>query len=108
MDRFILGGILMGIILMALYGTGASDDFPSWFDDSESTRTQSDFNPSNSGAPLEQAGDLPRRQIPTSTGDFNPGDPNASDNGDNTTEDTPNNNPEPQPPPVQDPVRALW
>lgn len=89
MNKFILGGILAAISLMAIYGTSASDQVISRVDGTERAKTQSNFgqnanenglvalNPADSTSsqddsssfvdssvqtPLEKAGTIPQRQ----------------------------------------------
>ncbi|MEM8614526.1 MAG: hypothetical protein AAGF93_21120 [Cyanobacteria bacterium P01_H01_bin.105] len=87
MNKFILGGILAAISLMAIYGTSASNRVTSWVDRSnDNTSAQTDFGAANEGTnetfialnddgttndsngiissqtPLERAGEIPQRQ----------------------------------------------
>lgn len=86
MNKFILGGILAAISLMAIYGTSASNRVTSWVDRTGDTSAQTNFVPDGDGSdgtvvalngneangdsigiissqtPLEKAGDIPRRQ----------------------------------------------
>ena len=94
MNKFILGGILAAISLMAIYGTSASNRVTSWVDRADDTAAQSDAGLSNgdnnetvvalnddgttddsngfisSQTPLERAGDIPRRQTVGSATNF--------------------------------------
>lgn len=104
MNKFILGGILAAISLMAIYGASASNRFTSWVDGSRPSSTQTNTaqggeqnqplvalnsTEANGDAiidvsgmtPLEKAGTLPQRQTIGATSNFGgtPSTPNTDD-----------------------------
>lgn len=88
MNKFILGGILAAISLMAIYGTSASNQVASWVDQTDGDpSSQTNFESADDGTngtvvalngddangnsigiisnrtPLEKAGEIPQRQV---------------------------------------------
>mgnify|MGYP001794472958 FL=1 len=107
MNKFILGGILAAISLMAIYGTSASNQVISRVDGTDPTSTQSNFGPANSASggtavalnpdesseddpfvevsaqtPLEKAGTIPQRQTVGTTPNFGATPANTGDDTD--------------------------
>ncbi|MEL6130171.1 MAG: hypothetical protein AAFR24_16375 [Cyanobacteria bacterium J06627_3] len=121
MNKFILGGILAAISLMAIYGTSASNQVISRVDGTDPTSTQSNFGPANSASggtavalnpdeaseddsfvevsaqtPLEKAGTIPQRQTVGTTPNFGATATNAEDDTDGEIVEPAQ--PEPEPP----------
>ncbi|MEM7795417.1 MAG: hypothetical protein AAF579_13335 [Cyanobacteria bacterium P01_C01_bin.118] len=120
MSKFILGGILAAISLMAIYGTTASDQVISRIDGTERPKTQSNFgqnsdenglvalNPTESTGsqdssfvessvqtPLEKAGMIPQRQTVGASPNFGATTTTTQDDTDGEVVEAPSPTPAP-------------
>ena len=127
MNKFILGGILAAISLMAIYGTSASNQVISRVDGTDPTSTQSNFGPANSASggtavasnreeacgeeqleevsdetPLEKAGTIPQRQTVGTTPNFGESAANVEDDTDGAVVDPAPPAPEPPATPAEE------